>query len=425
MKNVEEKLKLIKRDAVLFAKHILGFKPFEYQEKLLRDESKRIVACMGRQTGKSTTIAAKAVWFACTHPNTTTLIVSATLRQSMLMMDKILAFIDSSPHLKKSVKYRARTRMRLTNNSWIIALPCGRYGHTLRGHTAHLVILDEAAFIPEEVITNVVLPMVSTTNGYIWMLSTPWDKDHIFYKAFTDARGWSVYHLPSRVNPLIKPEFLEEQRSLIGEERFKMEYEAEFIDDAKSYFPMTLLRACCEDYELGELEGELYAGYDPGGKIDYAALTVVKHLDTHLKVVYVKAEKNRSYTDFDATLLDLHRKTPLTKILVDQTGLGAPIVEHLKELGLPCEGLTLTDRVKEQIFSNLKILFEQKHIILPYHNLLLHHLNSVLFERTRSGGFRFYHNEGSHDDLAYALALACFAAKSGGRGLAFRIADQG
>ena len=52
------------------------------------------------------------------------------------------------------------------------------------------------------------------------MLSTPWDKDHIFYRAFSDAKGWSVYHLPSSANPLISKEFLEEQRRLIGKERY-------------------------------------------------------------------------------------------------------------------------------------------------------------------------------------------------------------
>jgi hypothetical protein len=54
----------------------------------------------------------------------------------MLMFDKILDFILASP-LRKSVKYRSRTRIRFSNGSWIIALPCGRFGHSLRGFTAH------------------------------------------------------------------------------------------------------------------------------------------------------------------------------------------------------------------------------------------------------------------------------------------------
>lgn len=413
---MEDKLEALRSDAVFFARNVLGFEPFPYQEQLLRDPSKRIVACMGRQTGKSTTIAGKAVWFAAAHPGMTTLVVSATMRQSMLMMDKILAGIDGSAVLKRSVAYRARTRVRFFNGSWIIALPCGRYGHTLRGHTAHLIILDEAAFIPEDVVANVVLPMVSTTDGWVWMISTPWDKDHIFFKAFSDTGEWSVYHLPSSVNPLIKPGFLEEQRRLIGEERFQMEYEAAFVDDARSYFPMSLLRNCVGESVFQGESGGLFGGYDPGGKQDYAAFTVVRRMGDRFGVEYVRAEKGLSYTDFDAMLLDYHKAYGLTGICVDATGIGAPIVEHLTDLGLPVEGLTLTDRVKEELLGNLKILLEQKRIVLPQDPMLLSHLNCIEFERSRMGGFRFTHRRDTHDDLGYALALACWAARGGVRG---------
>ncbi len=402
---MEDRLRKLKDDPVLFAKVVLGFNPFPYQEGLLRDQSKRIVSCMGRQTGKSTTIAAKAVWFAVTHPKTNTLIVSATMRQSMLMMDKILGYVDRAHVLKYSIAYRARTRMRFTNGSWIIALPSGRFGNTLRGHTAHLVILDEAAFIPEEVVANVVLPMISTTDGYVWMLSTPWDRSHLFYKAFSDAKGWSVYHLPSRANPLIKPEFLEEQRQLIGEERFMMEYEAEFVDDARSFFSMTLLRSCVSS-EAAPCKG--FGGYDPGGRQDYASFVVV---DGDLRVVHLGFAKGLSYTDCDSWLSDYHREHGLIKVCVDETGVGAPIVEHLREVGLNVEGVVLTERRREEILGYLKILFEQKRLTIPANTALLSHLNCIEYERTRTGGFRFTHRRGTHDDLAYALALAVNAAK--------------
>jgi len=50
------------KNAVDFAIRVLGIEPFPYEAKLLEDESKRIVACMARQTGKTTTIAMKAIY---------------------------------------------------------------------------------------------------------------------------------------------------------------------------------------------------------------------------------------------------------------------------------------------------------------------------------------------------------------------------
>ncbi|MCS7127621.1 MAG: phage terminase large subunit, partial [Thaumarchaeota archaeon] len=260
-------------DPVVFARNILNFTPFLYQEQVLRDDSKRIIICAGRQVGKSTIIAIKALHFALSNPRTTTLIVSATLRQSMLMFDKIVDFIESSPLVKKSVTYRSRTRVRFSNGSWIIALPCGRNGATLRGYTAHLVIFDEAAFMPEEVITNVVLPMLATTGGGCWMLSSPSTTNHVFYKLWATAEGWSKYHFPSSINPLITKEFLAEQRELIGEQQYRIEYEAEFVDEGSAYFPMELLRKNVGEFT--ERPHTITAGYDPGGKASRAALVIV------------------------------------------------------------------------------------------------------------------------------------------------------
>ncbi len=400
----------LKEDPVMFARDVLDFMAFDYQQKLLYDTSKRICACMGRQTGKSSTIAAKALHFASSGRNRTILIVSATLRQSMLMFDKINRFINSG-ELVGALEYRTRTKVVLANGSSIIALPCGNDGGTLRGYTADVLIIDEASFMPEEVIMNVLMPMIATTKGRCWMLSTPWDRNHVFYKIFNDAR-WSTYHLPSTVNPLIDDEFLEEQRELIGEERFAMEYLAEFVDDSRSYFPVSLIRQCASD-DTYQLEGELFAGYDPGGKESYAALVVVRRIDDVLYVVHKKAEKGKSYTEFDAEIADLNKKHHF-KLMVDQTGLGNPIIEHVRELGMDVEGMTLTARKKEELLSNLKILMEDRKLVLP-HDIELHNsVNAIEFERTRSGGFRFYKRNGTYDDLGYALALACFAARQDG-----------
>jgi phage FluMu gp28-like protein len=414
-------------DPVVFSETLLDFTPFEYQNKLLKDESKRICACMGRQTGKSTTISAKAIHFAIVYPRTTTLIVSATLRQSMLLFDKMLSFIESSPLIASYVVYRSRTRIRFRNGSWVIALPCGRTGATLRGHTSNLVILDEAAFVPEEVIANVVLPMISTTNGSCWMLSTPYDREHVFYKAFNDST-WSVYHLPSSVNPLISKEFLEEQKRLIGEASYRQEYEAQFVDDVNAYFPMTLIRCCLdpelpEDYELKKYEDLTYGGYDPGGKQDPGALVVVTKNKDGYTVRYSKTWLGQDYTTTDFAVVDTCKAMNVETLMVDQTGLGQPILEHLNDIYQKerVEGMFLTQKTKEEVLLNLRLAFEQKLIRIPNDKELLANLNCITYERSYSGNYYFKHAQGTHDDLTYALALAVWAAKSNEEGVVIKI----
>jgi len=93
----------------------------------------------------------------------------------------------------------------------------------------------------------------------------------------------------------------------------------------------------------------------------------------------------------------------------------------LKELGIDVEGVTLTDRTKEELLSNLKILMEQRKLWLPYDIELHNSINAIEFERTRTGSFKFYKRNGTYDDLGYALALACFAAKREVKGVIIKV----
>ena len=436
-------IRSIKESPVKFCIGVLGLTPFKYQAKFLDDKSKRIIACAGRQVGKSVITAARALWFALANPKTMTLIVSSTQRQSSLMFDKILGYVESSSLVKGSVKRSTRTMIRFSNGSEMHALPCGRYGNSLRGYTAHLIIVDEAAFVPEEVITEVVMPMLSTTDGTAILISTPYDKSHVFYRCFNSPR-WSKYRFRTADNPLVKKEFLEEQREEAGELRFRQEYEAEFVDDEDTYFPTALLRSAvhvCEgnscEYCLivsgkKEPSGSLYAGYDPGGMTDPAALVVVEKVVSSgkpvFKVVMMKTllaskengrrlsgnEAANVYTQFTVGIADLHQKLGFKKLVVDSTGLGSPIVEHCRDLKLPVEGVSLGRGKQEEILSNLKILLEQGKVVLPDEMELLSSLNCVVSHRNRVGGYAFDHAKGTHDDLAYALALAVWGAGKGG-----------
>ncbi|MEM2889643.1 MAG: hypothetical protein QXR42_09290 [Candidatus Bathyarchaeia archaeon] len=117
------------QEAVEFATKILGFKPLSYQQRLLEDRSKRIVVRMCRQSGKTTTIAVRAIWFAATHSRTLTLIVSPSLRQSMIMMDRVQGFLMSVPEKtrRKFIQKMQRTVIWFRNGSQIVALPFSWY----------------------------------------------------------------------------------------------------------------------------------------------------------------------------------------------------------------------------------------------------------------------------------------------------------
>jgi len=414
-------LKQLAENSALFAELILDFKPFPFQEKLLNDPAKRIIACMGRQTGKTTTIATKAIHYAFTHPKTTTLIISPSMRQSMIMFDKILQFTHATPILHKSITRKTRTIIQLTNGSTIIALPCSE--HLLRGYSAQLVILDEASFIPETIITEIVFPMLSTTNGTAILLSTPWDKNHFFYKAFLNPQ-YSTHKIQSSENPLIPQAFLQEMQQNMTAEAYKREYLAEFTEAAASYFPQELIRQCIEHAQRIALEpfvsleqqipkAEYFAGLDLGKLQDHSAIAIIRREAETLKLVYTREfPLGTSYTEVIATTARANQQFHLRKLLTDQTGIGEPILEALQQQGIAAEGATLTQDMKTEILTNLKLAMEQNRLALPYDKRLCEQINDQQYAYSGNGKLTFSHPQGTHDDQLWALSLAVYASRN-------------
>lgn len=398
MSSHAEALRQLSANPTFFAQTILGFKPFGYQEKLLNDGSPRIVACMGRQTGKTTTIATKAIQYAYTHPKTTTLIISPSLRQSMIMFDKILQFTHQNPLLRKSITRKTRTIIQLTNDSQIIALPCSE--HLLRGYTANLAIADEAAFIPENVLTEVIFPMLSTTKGAAILLSTPWDKKHFFYKSFLNP-NYSTHKIASAENPLIPQTFLAEMEQNMTQDAYKREYLAEFTEAQSCYFQQELIRRCIEhaqrltlepyrNIEQAIPEGDYFAGLDLGKLQDHSAIVIVKREKDQkqtFKVVYVyEFPLETPYTEVISTAARINEQFKLQKILIDQTGIGEPILEEMhNEKVDTAEGITLTQDTKAELLTNLKLIMEQQRLAIPYDKRFCQQINDQQYSYTKGG----------------------------------------
>jgi len=415
---VERQEEIEIRGSVDYAEKVLGVKPFPYQVKLLEDSGKRIVACMGRQSGKTTTIAMKAIHFADTNPNVTVLITSPSLRQSMIMFDRIAGFVYSAARLRNKIVRATRTLIHFENGSRVIAFPCSL--NLLRGYSAQMVICDEAAFMPEEVITQVIFPMLSTTDGYAIFLSTPWGKGHFFYRAFVNP-SYSVHRVKSSECPLIKPEFLEEMRQNMTHEAYLMEYEAEFVEAVNSFFSQALIRGCVELAQKHSVElyasleasfpvAEYYAGVDFGKLQDYSVLTVLRREGDALKLVYMyQFPLETPYTQVIGHLVRADQKFQFRSLLVDQTGLGEPVLEEIRNQGVGCaEGLKFTIQTKEDLLTTLKIAMEQNRLAIPYHRQLCEQINEQQYAYSKSGHLQFSHPENSHDDMLWSLALGVY-----------------
>jgi hypothetical protein len=424
-------------EPVQFCTIFLNWKPLLYQAALLGDSSRQVAVRWCRQSGKTTTFAAKAIHFCVTKPGSQALITSPGLRQSMIVSDKIEDHLNRMNPVAKRAWVRKIQRQTITfhNGSRVKALPYSL--HRLRGETCDLIFVDEAAFIRDDEILfdNVLKPMLATRwsrGAQLIASSTPWGKGNMFYRFCKDpilSKDWSQHHVTWHEpveEGLIPTEFIEIQRRSVSSERFMREYEAEFVEDADSYLPQDLIARCTDpDLEYWSFEDivrgrELYGGLDLGKKMDHSVYVVVEKIDEELKLRHLKHfPLETSYASIIGYVkITSERWQTLYRVSVDQSGVGEYIVEDMVRAGIPnVEGITLTMPKKEEILSYLKQQMLQTKLKIPYDQELIAELNIEKYELTKDGHIRFSHPEGTHDDRLWALALAAYASRTKSTGV--------
>jgi len=405
----------LRDDAASFSESLLDWPLLPYQGEYVNSPSKRIVCCWGRQTGKTKTTAVKVVHSAFVNEGSSILIVSAGLRQSRHLLGMASELLESSPVAMSGVESRTQIGIELKNGSRIVALPCSE--DRIRGYTADLIVCDEAAFMPEEVILRVLFPMLSTTDGGIILLSTPWGRDHIFYRAFNNPE-YAVFHVSAEDSTLVSRELLEEQRRELSEEAFRMEWLAEFAELTTCFFPQDLIRGCVDpelqllpSLEVEAPEGPYYGGADLGKLEDHSVLTVLRKTGERLDLVYLnELSRGTPYTEVIGLLARAEERLRFQGLYVDQTGVGEPLLEELKGRGVPyAAGVTLTASVKEEVMTCLKLAMEQRRLRMPYLRRLFSQINEQQYAYAPSGHLSFRHPSGGHDDQLWSLALAVHA----------------
>lgn len=225
-----------------------GMSPDDWQAQVLRSTSDRILLNCSRQSGKSTVVAALAVWTALFEPGSLVLLLSPTIRQSGVLFEKCRAIYQDSGRVEEAA---AETQLTLTlsNGSRIVSLP-GRDDAQIRGYSeVTLLLIDEAARVNGS-LYHAALPMLAVSQGRLVALSTPHGSRGWFYEARRGSEAWERYQIPASMCPRISQEFLEEQWRSMGEWWYRQEFDCVFLDAETQLFGREEVeRALREDVE--------------------------------------------------------------------------------------------------------------------------------------------------------------------------------
>ena len=251
---------------------------YAWQKEALNPLHRRLMLNCARQSGKSTIVAGLALHTAKHKMNSLVLIFSPTEDQSKETIKKVQDYMDLDESLLKlSRGGESKKAKEFKNGSRIIALSGSE--KAARGYSSpDLIILDEAARVPEETYRAVRPMLVKNPNAQMILLSTPWRKGGFFFEEWTKNPIWKkIYVVPKweldgetgkiierpeekefkaywnqrGIDAFFSPhhtlEFLYEELMSIGPIWFKREYGCEFIEGMETMFSLDLIESAYDN----------------------------------------------------------------------------------------------------------------------------------------------------------------------------------
>lgn len=274
----------------------------------------------------------------------------------------------------------------------------------------------------------------SVYDGKAISISSPRGMDGVFYNLYDTAD--KVEHrlmcrLPTWcVATIHKEKDLRASEPLMTDERFRMEYGAEFSGtEGENFFPPEHVEVCFgNNYPLrdvGEPGITYFAHLDPAISSHNYALALVhkvmylnretKQIDfyivlDHMKVWTPKEGKPIQIDEVDDYMMWINRRFHLGLVTYDQWNSQSSI-NKLRRIGIPAMEARFSKSYKIQIYDELYALVAQKRLRLPPECELLKNEMLNLQRKFMNQGYRIYpktEGECKTDDCCDALAGACF-----------------
>jgi Terminase large subunit, T4likevirus-type, N-terminal len=208
-------------DPARWVRDVLAAEPAPWQEELLRAKrGASILALTARQSGKTTAAAWAMAHTAVFMPGSLSVVACPAQRQSGEAVRRVReSLLKSGAKLTSDNVYG----LEITNGARVLALPGS--DDSIRGLTVDgWIVADEAARLPNDMIAALRPMRARCPQTRFAMLSTAWSRTDPFWTAWaSDDPSWIRLKATADTTPF-PAEFLEQERSALGEDVFKREY---------------------------------------------------------------------------------------------------------------------------------------------------------------------------------------------------------
>jgi len=383
----------------------IAYEPHEKQAEVHASRARFRVVIKGRQSGGTLLAVVEIVQYAMSHPRAQLYWVTSALSLKSKAWRSLAQVIPAKLIRRKS---EVDLSIELKNGARIQIRSADSPDTQLVSETLDGVVLDEFAQYDATVWPMHVRPMLATTNGWAIFVGTPrghnWAHD-LYQYGLSGHPDWASFRWASTASPYFSSEEYLRAKLEMPERIFSQEIEAEFVSGSGAVFRN--IDACIG--VQGQLDGNSVLGIDLAKVKDF---TVVHVLNSRRETIETGRWNKLDWGLTKARIGEIYRRVGAVKAVVDATGLGSPIVDDLRRVGLNVEPVSLTSESKADIIENLMVLLDQGAIRIPNDAGLIGELRAFTFETLPSGRDRYEAPSGKHDDQVIALALAAWGLRN-------------
>jgi phage terminase large subunit len=409
---------LYRKDPVLFVKEVLGVEPDEWQMDFLNAVAtgeRKISIRSGHGVGKSTTASWAMLWFLLTRYPVKVVVTAPTSAQ---LYDALFA------ELKRWVKElpqpvqdlldvkQERIELKASATEAFISARTSRaeQPEALQGvHSDNVMLVaDEASGVPEAVFEAAAGSM-SGHNALTILLGNPVRSSGFFFDTHNRLKDeWWTRRVSCIDSTRVSKEYVDDMKSRYGEESnaFRIRVLGEFPrSDDDTIIPMDLLESAKHRDTRAYDDAPIVWGLDVARfGSDSSVLckrqsNVVHTLERwrNLDLMQLTGAVVSQYEACD------HKSRP-TEILVDSIGLGAGVVDRLRELNLPARGINVSEspamggtylNLRAELWHKAKAWLEKRDCKIPNNEDLIGELATVRYTFTSNGKIKIE----SKDDI--------------------------
>jgi hypothetical protein len=429
-----------------FVEEVLGVTPDPWQKRLLgllASGERKISVRSGHGTGKSTVASWAMLWFMLTRVPVKVVVTAPTASQ---LFDALFGECRRwakllPPAVGELLEIKSdRIELKASPEESFISARTSRAEQpdALQGIHAEFVLLvvDEAPGVSEAVFEAAGGSM-SGHNATTLLLGNPTRTQGYFYDTFHRLSGeWKNLHVSCLDSPRVSDDYVKEMASRYGEgsNAYRVRVLGEFpVADDDTLIGLELAQSALERDVVQNPNAPILWGLDVARfGTDSSALC---KRQSNVVLEPVKTWKNLDLMALTGAVLHEYEITDFklrpAEILVDSIGLGAGVVDRLRELKLPARGINVGEspaikgqyaNLRAELWAKAKAWLEARDCKLPRDERLVNELSSPRYSFMSNGKLKLE----SKDDMkrrglvspdvadAFVLTFAGEAATVGG-----------